>query len=303
MAPHANQPQGRQLNREKARSFSFFCLLAVLAISLNGCAAMAKRSMLESLDTSLARQTDLELIYAGAPALLLMLDGLIASEPENQDLLIAGAKAYSSYAGTLAEKGQTERAVAMSVKGRNYGLALLNLYPEFRKNSSKTTEDFNRALTTFGKQDVPALFWGGYGWANWIKFQNGAPAAMADLPMVELLMQRVISLDESFYYGAAHIFLGSYYGSRAKMFGGRPGDSRRHFEKALILGGRRFLLAQVAYAETYAKTIFNEKLYRDLLQEVIDTPLSKDELASSNQLAKITARKLLDRANEGLRSP
>lgn len=298
MTPHANQPQGRQLNREKTSSFYFFCLLAALAISLNGCAAIAKRSMLESLDTSLARQTDLQLLREGAPALLLMLDGLIASEPGNQNLLIAGTKAYSAYAGALAEKGETDRALAMSVKGRDYGLALLNLYPEFRKNNGKTTEDFSRALDAFGKQDVPALFWGGYGWANWIKFQNGAPAAMADLPMVELLMQRVISLDESFYYGAAHIFMGSYYGSRPKMFGGRPGDSRQHFEKALTLSGRRFLLTQVAYAETYAKTIFNEKLYRELLQEVIDAPLPKDELASSNQLAKVTARKLLDLADE-----
>jgi hypothetical protein len=121
---------------------------------------------------------------------------------------------------------------------------------------------------------------------------------MADLPIVELIMLRVVELEESYYYGGAHIFLGSYYGSRPQMYGGKPETSRKHFERALEINRREFLLTHVAYAQTYARLIFDRELYLKLLTEVIEKPLTDTDMASSNKLAKVSAQKLIDQVDE-----
>ena len=121
---------------------------------------------------------------------------------------------------------------------------------------------------------------------------------MADLPIVESIMLRVIELDESFYYGGAHIFLGSYYGSRPQVYGGRPDASREHFERALEINKRQFLLTQVAYAQTYARMMYDRELYLKLLSEVLEQPLTDSDMASSNKLAKVTAAKLIQQVDE-----
>jgi hypothetical protein len=141
---------------------------------------------------------------------------------------------------------------------------------------------------------VPSLFWGGYGWALWLQYQAGSPASLAALAKVEKIMARVLQLDEGYNHGAAHLFLGSYYGSRSAMLGGNPAESRVHFERALAINDHQFLPAQVAFAETYARTVFDRDLFEQLLREVIDFPLqSRPDLALANQVAKKKAGRLL----------
>jgi len=40
--------------------------------------------------------------------------------------------------------------------------------------------------------------------------------AMSELPRVEWMMKRALELDEGFYYGGPHLFMGIWYGSRPK---------------------------------------------------------------------------------------
>jgi tetratricopeptide (TPR) repeat protein len=224
-----------------------------------------------------------------------MLDGLIAEHPDNRKLLLTATQGYSSYASALYELGEVERAAALSIKARDYGIALLCLKPSFLQEIlHPQLESFAGCQVSFQKTNVPSLFWAGYGWATWIRFQDGAPAALADLPKVEQIMLRVIDLDETYYYGAAHIFLGYYYGSRPEMLGGNLEKSRSHFERALQIADRNFLLAQVSFAESYARLSFNRELFKDLLTEVLNHPQKNDsDLVTSNQLARSRARTLL----------
>jgi hypothetical protein len=270
----------------------------VIALLSSGCTSMIVKPLLDPLETSLQKQTDLELIKDGAPSLLLLLDGLIADDPDNRNLLMAATKAYGAYATTLYAAGEVERAVTMSQKAKTYGITLLNQLPGLKNFRELTYEECCNAVDKIKKRNVGPLFWGAYGWAAWIRFQEGAPAAMADLPIIEYIMLRVVALDDSYYYGGAHIFLGAYYSSRPEMYGGKPEKSRKHFERALAISNRKFLLAQVAYAETYARMMFDKKLYQSLLNEVLDQPLENNLTASSNKLAQVMAQKLLDATEE-----
>jgi hypothetical protein len=269
-----------------------FLALTVLMYS-SGCTSLIVNPLLDPLTLSLQKQTDLQLLQDGVPSLLLLLDGLIASDPDNERLLMTAAKAYGAYATVLYEEGQVERAVTVSSKAKEYGINLLKQLPGLQNINNNTLGEIDQSLGKISPGRVGSLFWGTYGWAIWIQYQEGAPAAMADLPIVEQIMLRVVELDESYYYGGAHIFLGAYYGSRPQMFGGNPEVSRQHFERALALNDRLFLLTHVAYAETYARTMFDRELYLELLTEVIEQPLADSDMASSNKVAKVKAEKLI----------
>jgi hypothetical protein len=267
-------------------------LFAFALLLLSSCTSMVVNPMIDPLTLALQRQTDLDLLQDGTPSLLLILEGLITKDPDNQQLLMAATKAYGGYATILHGEGQTERAVTISSKAKEHGIRLLEKLSGLKGVGDMPLTDLVQALGEISRPGAGKLFWGAYGWAVWIQYQNGAPAAVAKLPIVEQIMLRVVELDESYYYGGAHIFLGAYYGSRPKILGGKPEESRQHFERALALNDRKFLLTQVAYAETYARTAFNQELFSALLKEVIEAPLVDSEISSSNKLAKVKAEKL-----------
>ncbi|MFZ5761716.1 MAG: TRAP transporter TatT component family protein [Thermodesulfobacteriota bacterium] len=268
-------------------------LSLLLALAQTGCTSLLVRSAMAPAMDSLQYQTDLELVCDGAPAYLLMLDSLLVREPDDRALLMAATQGYSAYAAVMEECGRPERAAVLADKARCYGSRLLaDLAPDL--TVAAPAEDFAGALAALDREAASQLFWGGYGLAVWVKQQAGSPAALALLPRLEILMQRVVALDPALFHGAAHAFLGVYYGGRPLLVGGDPARSREHFEQGLAVGGRDFLLTQVAYAETYARQTFDRELYERLLREVIDYPLDKrPEIALSNALAQRKATRLL----------
>ena len=274
-------------------------LLAAAAFLAQGCASLVLPPMVGPVVKNLNRQTDLELVCEGAPSYLLLLDSLLVSDPDNARLLLHGTQAYTAYASLMPECGRPERAMVLGERARAYGLRLLGTHKALAGAAQMPLAEFSEALQAVGSGEVEKLFWGGYGWATWIGFSKGAPAAVVDLPKVEELMLRVLALDEGFYHGGAHLFLGVYYGSRPVMLGGRPEVSRSHFEKALALGERRFLPTMVAYAEHYARQTFDRELYVRLLEEALAFDLAQaPDLTLPNVLAKRRAQKLLAQVDE-----
>lgn len=271
-----------------------FIVGGVVSCLLGGCTSLVVSRMIEPTVDNLQRQTDLELVCEGAPAYLLMIDSMLADNPGNRALLLTATQSYGSYTTALTACGRTERAIQLSEKAKDYGLILLTECLHLAGEKGYSLDELRVALAFCSKSDAPSLFWGGYGWALWLQYQAGSPASLTGLVKVEKIMERVLQLDEEYYHGAAHLFLGSYYGSRPAMLGGNPDGSRVHFERALAINDNQFLPAQVAFAETYARTVFDRDLFEQLLREVIDFPLqSRPDLALANQVAKKRAAQLL----------
>lgn len=250
--------------------------------------------MVEPTVENLQRQTDLELVCEGGPAYLLMIDSLVAGDHDNDDLLLTATQAYSAYVSALDACGRKERAAVLSRKARDYGMRLLSCC-HVAHEEWMSAENIDTVLRGFSGDDVERLFWGSYGWAIWLQYQGGSPAALADLYKVEKIMERVMELDEGYYHGAVHLFMGAYYGSRPRMLGGKPEESLRHFRRALELGHHEFLPTQVSFAEVYARSVFDRQLYVELLQEVLDFPIeTRPDIALANRVAQRRARQLLD---------
>ena len=290
----------RSIRPESFLPFAARCVLLCFTLTfLPGCGALLVDPLLAPMEHSLEQQANLDLLHDGVPSLLLMLDGLLANNPHNRKLLISGTKAYSAYAVLLDQYQETEQARKCIKRGREHAQTLLASIPPLAGFAHAPPENLHNLLSKVGANDIAPLFWGGYGWAVWSRLQEGSPAGLAALTRIEPIMERVLELDESFYHGGAHIFLGALYGARPTLIGGRPKFSRAHFEKALALTERRFLPTLVTFAETYARQTFDRQLFKSLLEEVLAASLEETpHLKASNSLAKMKARDLLNRIDD-----
>jgi len=280
------------------RSLKILTFLTFLTL-LSGCGRMVSESLLGPTMTNLSRQTDINLVCEGSPAFLLMLDSMVAASPEDQKLLLHATKAFGGYAAALDVCGKPERAATVSIKAKLYGMSLLWDCDPLKSGCTVSLPELEQTLADLDKSDVERLFWAGNGWATWIRHQQGSPESLMQLPQLEQIMLRVLELDESYYHGGAHIFLGAYYGSKPSLLGGKPELSRYHFEKALSISNRQFLPTLVLYAQTYAKMAFDRELFISILQEVLDFPLeNQPDSALANQVAKHNASRLLDEVDQ-----
>ncbi len=123
--------------------------------------------------------------------------------------------------------------------------------------------------------------------------------AVSELPRVEWMMRRTLELDEGFYYGGPHLFMGIWFASRPKIAGGDLTKAQEHFLRALELGRGKFLMAQVFYAKYYARNKVDKELFVTTLQKVLEAPLdASPELVLPNAVAKKEAKELLNRVEE-----
>jgi tetratricopeptide (TPR) repeat protein len=266
-----------------------------------GCAPIVSRftkPLLKDLTDSFMKQKDPQLAEDGAPAFLLVLDGLIQGHPESQDLLIGGAQATAAYASAFLIGKHPQRAVIQYTKAKEYAIRALSLRNKrFAEVKNKPYDEFVTCLPTFGKKDVPALFWTASCWAFWIQAMSGTESswdAFADLPLVTAMMQRVAELDETYYYGGPHLLLGVLNGLLPQALGGKPDEARKHFEKAMEISEGRLFTVPVMYAKFYARPAYDRKLHDRLLKQVLDTPADViPELTLTNILAQRQASELL----------
>ncbi len=282
----------------------FWISVVVILIALTGCVSsekiIAQKAPILFRDVALSanRQSDITLVEQGTPAYLLLIDGMLQNSKQNRDLLLAAAQAYAGYASLLSDEEQ-DRAAYASGKAKGYALQALELTPPFQEVRGKPLEVFQERLNQTGKDQVPVLFWVGNIWGSWIATSTEGAEAMADLPWVEALMERVLQLDPGYYYGGPHLFAAILLAARPEPFGGNLKKAEEHFRKAQEYGRGKFLMTDVYFAEYYARKTLNRELFISTLKKVLETPASiEPDLTLPNTLAQRKAKKLLAQVDE-----
>jgi phage anti-repressor protein len=272
-------------------------LWALFVVALGGCAAMATQGLAHDLGLAILNQDDPATVRAGAPAYLLLLDGLIQNSPNDETLLMAGAKLYGAYSTVFVEENQ--RARRLSQKAKDYGRRAMCLrQPAVCTVDGQPYEQFSQVAATIPARDLPELYTYATAWASWIQARSDDWGALADVPKVQVLLERVVALDDGFESGQAHVYLGVIDTRLPASLGGKPEEGRAHFEKAIALSKGRNLVAQVEYARRYARLVFDRKLHDRLLEEVVAADPEEPGLTLSNTLAQEQARELLATADE-----
>ena len=246
-----------------------------------------------------AKQPDPAIVRDGSPAYLMLVDGLIEAYPNNGELLTAGCQAYTVYGSSFVEDSDPGKASLLYAKAKDYGFRALSIKLDFQQAASGPLDDFVIFLREYNKEYVTALFWTTSAWAKWISLNLDSLEALADMPMLEATMQRVIELDGGFYYGSPHLYMAVYLAAKPSIAGGNLGKAKEHFDEAFALGADKLLSAKVLFARYYALRLKDRTLFVKTLQEVLEAPVDEvPELTLSNTLAKDKARELLERADE-----
>lgn len=265
-----------------------------------GCSSImssATTGLADNLTGAILNQNDPETVRQGAPAYLLLIDGLIADSPDNVDLLLAGATLYSSYAGAFVD--DRERAVRLAEKGRDYGWrAMCSSNRPACGSWSAPYGEFEVVISEMGVKELPVLYGSGAAWATWIMTNKSDWSAVADKARVDFMMQRVVELDDTYEDGSAYLYLGVLATLLPEAMGGKPEEGRQAFERAIALSEGRNLMAKVLLAENYARLVFDPDLHDRLCKEVIDADPIVPELTLANTLAQEQARELLADSND-----
>ena len=279
--------------------FSIFFTLAIAAACIPNkqMTVGSAATLLEDVANSANKQSDLRVVREGMPAYLMLIDGMVEAMPNNARLLITAAQAYASFASAFVEDADKEYARTLYEKAKKYALRALELRG-LKQPLTRSFDDFENALNRLGKGDVPYMFWTATCWGSWIRLSLGSMAAVAELPRVEALMRRVLVLDEEFYFGGPHLFMGIWFASRPKIAGGDLTRAQHHFQKALEFSQGKFLMTQVYYADHYARKTFDRKLFLATLQNVLETPVDKiPQLTLLNTVAHKRAKEMIEQVD------
>lgn len=281
-------------------SFTMPFHILLCALVLSGCSfflSSATVNMAENLSYAILNNNDLATVEIGAPAYLLMIDSQLHADPENEVLLRSAATIYTAYTDVFVK--DKDRAKKLTNKALDYALRSICVRRSntcsFRQSSF---QEFKNVMPTLNVKDVPVLFALGSAWAAWIQAHREDWNAIAEISRVEVLMQRVVELDEFYQNGAAHLYLGVLATFLPAPMGGKPDVGRQHFERVLEISNNKNLMAKVIYARQYARLVFDRGLHDRLLTEVLKAEPDVPGYALGNTLAQQRARELLDNADE-----
>lgn len=246
---------------------------------------------------------------ASIPIQLHLVEGVLHIFPNNHTVLEILALGWGTYAFGFVEdeihelkevnparaEVLTARGHALYLRSMTYGLRLLaNEDGQFLDMLDQSPEKIAAALQEIKDPDaIPALFWTAFGLAGAMTLGADQLDYLVQVPKVELLLARVVELDEAFLYAAPVSALGYLYASRTPLYGGDPEKGKAYFERAIALTRGKFLMHKVLYASSYALQTQNRALFERLLTEVLQTPVGT---VSEQRLANVLAHRRAKRS-------
>ncbi|MDC1288031.1 TRAP transporter TatT component family protein [Gammaproteobacteria bacterium] len=270
-------------------------VFALTLLALSGCASLvssATAKMADNITLAIENQNDAATVRDGAPAYLLMIDGLIEGDPENEDLLLAGAKLYGSYSSAFVN--DELRSQRLASRSLDYARRALCLELEsVCVASAQKLNLFEASLVGTSRSDLKSMYPYAVAWAGWVQANSADWNAVADLAKVTALFERCLVLDETYDRGGAHLYLGVIKSLLPTALGGKPELARVHFERARSLSEGENLMVNVLMAKHYARTVYDQELHDRLLLEVQEARTDYSGYTLINTLAKREADQLL----------
>jgi len=270
-------------------------LLSILPLALTGCSLnrLAAKSTASIIDKGLPavyREKDPQFARESLPANLKLMEVLLESDPGNQTLLLDAAMGFCGYSFMFIEDESETRASALYKKGGAYALKALTL-----RGAVKEGQVRPEALD---KNSAPAAFWHTFCRAAYINLNRDNSDALAELPKIMPVAERVAELTPDYYYNGSYAMLGTYYALRPKMLGGDPDKAKLNFDKALRGAGADFLLNSYMAAKMYAVAAQDQAYFEKALNAILAAEPKDDDARLPNEVAKIKTKKLLEKKDD-----
>jgi len=260
---------------------------------------------------SFASDPDMELIREASPFGLKLMENVLESQPDHQELLTALARGFVQYAyafvaldGDIAEseslvraEALRERARKLYLRAREYGLRALEVCePGFRAEFER---DPRAAASLLRRPAMDALYWTAAAWGASLALSKDRPDAVADQPALEALLDRTLLVDESYGEGALRSILVSYEPSRIGGERGARDRARRQFERAVELSRGLSAAPYVALAEAVSVAKQDRQEFLALLDAALAIDVdAAPERRVENLVHQRRARWLVSRVDE-----
>lgn len=259
-----------------------------------------------------ASDNDPELIREAVPFSLKLMESLLAESPDHRELLLASCRSFTQYSYAFVQEDADEleatdlaRSQALKLRARNlylrardYGLrGLATRDRDFTKNLRRDPKRTVNHLTQ--KDDVPLLYWTAAAWGAAISLSKNNPDLVADLNLVEALIDRAAALDADYDCGAIHGFLINYEPARPGAARGAADRAKQHFKRAVELSGGQSAGPFVALAEAVSVTKQNRSEFESLLNRALAVDVeARPDWRLQNLVMQRRARWLLSRKEE-----
>jgi hypothetical protein len=223
------------------------------------------------------------------------MEGLLKNDPQNKQLLTALCMGFTGYSMLFVEEKDPERASQLYLRARNYGLRALGRRDSFLKQSGLDAQDIRARLKTFGEREIEILFYTTMSWQAWINLNLDKPAALAQMVMAQACLERILEVNPDYFYGAPCVLMGTILAARPGVIGGDADKAKRYFDKAMQVSEGKFYFVHYYFARYYAVRIQDRRLFRALIQVVMQgNPSELKEVCLINTAMKKKARKLLE---------
>ena len=255
-------------------------------------------NLARNLSDAVLNQEDPKIVRDGAPAYLLLLDSLVAGNPENPVILSSASDLYTSYSAIFVNDANrskilSERALKYSKK------ALCISYEDSCNWDDYSFDDFNLSLDDFDMKYSDLLLTYSTSYLVYIRSHSNDWNAIARLPYIESALEYYVEKNpETENIDSVYTYLGILSTLLPPALGGDYEKGKRYFENAIEFSGDQNLSAKVEYALSYARPLYDRELHDKLLQEVISSNPVKKNYTLLNVIAKEQASSMLEDADE-----
>ena len=255
-------------------------------------------NLARNLSDAVLNQEDPKIVRDGAPAYLLLLDSLVAGNPENPVILSSASDLYTSYSAIFVNDANrskilSERALKYSKK------ALCISYEDSCNWDDYSFDDFNLSLDDFDIRYSDLLLTYSTSYLVYIRSHSNDWNAIARLPYIESALEYYVEKNpETENIDSVYTYLGILSTLLPPALGGDYEKGKRYFENAIEFSGDQNLSAKVEYALSYARPLYDRELHDKLLQEVISSNPVKKNYTLLNVIAKEQASSMLEDADE-----
>ena len=276
----------------------------LLIVNLNfiiACAPIVSNitdNLARNLSDAVLNQEDPKIVRDGAPAYLLLLDSLVAGNPENPVILSSASDLYTSYSAIFVNDANrskilSERALKYSKK------ALCISYEDSCNWDDYSFDDFNLSLDDFDMKYSDLLLTYSTSYLVYIRSHSNDWNAIARLPYIESALEYYVEKNpETENIDSVYTYLGILSTLLPPALGGDYEKGKRYFENAIEFSGDQNLSAKVEYALSYARPLYDRELHDKLLLEVISSNPVKKNYTLLNVIAKEQASSMLEDADE-----
>lgn len=278
----------------------FFSFISGSCGIVNTVAVNATTNIVDKGLDAIFEEPDLDFAEKAIPGNLTLLEALYrAKEKDDDHLALLLTQGYTGYTLGFVEDVDLERAKALYIRAREYGLSALKKNRILAKSLDQDPAAFKKSLEQFGKEEVPIIFWTANAWGNLINLSISDPDILGDLPKVNAMMEFVLKHDETYFYGSAHLYFAAILATTPKNLGGKPDSAKYHFERCFEISKEKFLLPYFFMAKSYCVQMQDKPLFEQLLKKIDELPL--DELPEQrlvNAIAKRKAKKLSEKIDD-----